>query len=101
MAISTHNNQTHRYADNPQIQPGTEFHDTYPPIVHDGMWLRNKYTGEIVPNNEMYSSRSDILEPISDADANLAFGHTTNKTSKKKSTHADEQTVQSGEMDTL
>ena len=75
MATSTYNNQTHTYADNPVIQPKTEFADTFPPIEHDGRWLRNRYTGEIVPNNEMYVERSDILEPISDEEADKIFGH--------------------------
>ena len=77
MATSTFNNQTHTYADNPVIQPKTEFADTFPPIKHDGRWLRNRYTGEIVPNNEMYVERSDILEPISDEEAAKIFGHAT------------------------
>ena len=76
MATSTYNNQTHTYADNPVIQPKTEFVDTFPPIEHDGRWLRNRYTGEIVPNNEMYVERSDILEPISDEEADKIFGRT-------------------------
>ena len=76
MATSTYNNQTHIYADNPVIQPKTEFADTFQPIKHDGRWLRNRYTGEIVPNNEMYVERSDILEPISDEEADKIFGRT-------------------------
>ena len=74
MATSTYNNLTHTYADNPVIQPKTVFADTFPPIEHDGRWLRNRYTGEIVPNNEMYVERSDILEPISDEEADKIFG---------------------------
>lgn len=74
MATSLHNNQTHTYADNPVIQPKTEFADNYPPINHDGRWLRNRFTGEIVPNHPEYAERSDILEAISDEEADKVFG---------------------------
>ena len=73
MATSHHNNQTHTYADNPVIQARSDFSDTYPPIVHDGRWLQNKYTGEIVPNIPDYVERSDILKPISDEEAEATF----------------------------
>lgn len=81
MAISVYNNQTHTYADNPVIQARSDFSDTYPPIKHDGRWLRNKYTGEIVPNIPDYAERSDILEVISDEEAEATFAKTaTNET---------------------
>lgn len=82
MATSLHNNQTHIYADNPVIQPKSEFADTYPPIKHDGRWLRNKYTGEIVPNHPEYAERSDILEAISDEEADKVFGRSVKATGK-------------------
>lgn len=85
MATSFHNNQTHTYAGNPVIQAKSDFSDTYPPIEHDGRWLRNKFTGEIVPNIPDYAERSDILEAISDEEAEATFATPTHggaKTSK-------------------
>lgn len=90
MASSIFNNQIHIYADNPVIQPKTEFADTYPPIEHDGRWLQNKYTYEIVPNHPEYAERSDILRPISDEDAEAIFLKQGKKPSADSSKGMDE-----------
>lgn len=86
MATSFHNNQTHIYPDNPVIQPKSDFSATYPPIKHDGRWLRNKYTGEIVPNVPDYAERSDILEAISDDEAEAIFAKTVKAVKRDTST---------------
>lgn len=52
----------HIYAPNPKMATDTWAND-FPPIVTNARWLRNKYTGEILPNHEEFAVRSDILEP--------------------------------------
>lgn len=51
----------HTFAGNPVLQ-GEVWADEYPPITADVKWLRNKSTGEIVPNHPEFAERSDILE---------------------------------------
>lgn len=58
---------------NPRIQENGLWQETYPTIEHDGAYLRNKYTGEIVPNNPDHAMRSDILEPISDEEVGKMY----------------------------
>lgn len=52
----------HVFAPNPKMQ-GNNWEAEYPPIKTTAKWLVNKYTGEIFPNTEEFSRRSDILEP--------------------------------------
>lgn len=65
MATVVVNDVEHVYAPNPKMETelwGSEF----PPIVSDSKWLRNKYTGEIVPNFKEFAERSDIYEVYAD-----------------------------------
>lgn len=79
MATTTANNITHVYAPNPQFQKGQDWKDVYPKIEHDGRFLRNKFTGDIVGYDPDTATRSDILEPISDEEAYAAMGVVTPK----------------------
>lgn len=63
MAVIEHNSIKHEFAPNPRIQENGLWSVTYPPIEADTPYLRNKFTGEIVPNIPDYARRSDILEP--------------------------------------
>lgn len=56
--------QTYTVAPNPHIQENGLWSESYPPITDDCLYLRNKYTGEIVPNTPDHARRSDILEPF-------------------------------------
>ncbi len=68
---------THRFAGNPVLQ-GEVWSDEFPAIVTTAQYLRNKSTGEIVPNFPEFAERSDILEPY--------FGDPAGKSSATTST---------------
>lgn len=51
----------HMFSPNPVLQ-GEIWANEYPPITDKVKWLRNKTTGEIVPNHPEFAERSDILE---------------------------------------
>ena len=52
----------HRYAPNPTMH-GEEWAREHPPIETTAAFLRNKYTGDIVPNFPEFAERSDVYEP--------------------------------------
>ena len=62
MATVEVNGIKHTFAGNPVLQ-GEVWSDEYPPITANVQWLRNKTTGEILPNHPEFAERSDILEP--------------------------------------
>lgn len=51
------------HAPNPKMY-SEAWEKDYPPITAKTPWLRNKYTGDIVPNTPEFARRSDILEPF-------------------------------------
>lgn len=52
----------HTYAPNP-VMRGDDWATEYPSITSNTKFLRNKYTGEIVPNFPEFAERSDVYEP--------------------------------------
>lgn len=52
----------HTFAPN-AVMRGSDWSAEYPPINANVKWLRNRYTGEIVPNFPEFAGRSDVFEP--------------------------------------
>ena len=86
-----HNGIEHEYAPNPRIQENGLWSETYPPIEFDGRFLKNKYTGELVPNNPDNARRSDILEPYyeDDGEADDILGVVHERTPEPQALAAD------------
>lgn len=61
-ATTTYNGIEHQFAPNPRLS-GEDWKREFPPINTDAEYLRNKFTGDIVPNTPDFAQRSDILEP--------------------------------------
>lgn len=61
-ATTIYNGIEHPYAPNPRLS-GDDWKREFPPIQTDAEYLRNKFTGDIVPNTPDFAQRSDILEP--------------------------------------
>lgn len=51
----------HIYAPNPTMH-GEDWAREHPPVKTTSRWLRNKFTGEIVPNHPEFAERSDVYE---------------------------------------
>lgn len=86
----------HRFAPNPKLQ-GENWGEEYPPIKTNAKWLINKYTGEIVPNQEDFAKRSDILEPyLGELPADGVVSETERSVNNALSQPADD-----GELDDL
>lgn len=52
----------HTYAGNPKLS-GESWSEEFPPLNTSAKLLRCKETGQLYPNTEEFSYRSDILEP--------------------------------------
>lgn len=61
MATVDVNGVKHTFAGNPVLQ-GEVWANEYPPLDANAPFLRNKVTGEILPNHPEFAERSDILE---------------------------------------
>ena len=62
MSYKDTNGVEHNFAPNPKMQ-GEDWKAEFPPITEPTRLLKNKYTGELVPNTPDMALRSDILEP--------------------------------------
>lgn len=62
MSYKDTNGVEHNFAPNPKMQ-GEDWKAEFPPITEPTRLLKNKYTGELVPNTPDMALRSEILEP--------------------------------------
>ena len=67
MSYKDTNGVEHNFAPNPKMQ-GEDWKAEFPPITEPTRLLKNKYTGELVPNTPDMALRSDILEPYYEDD---------------------------------
>ena len=87
MSYKDTNGVEHNFAPNPKMQ-GEDWKAEFPPITEPTRLLKNKYTGELVPNTPDMALRSDILEPyFEDEDVDTVLDIT--KVVESKSVTAD------------